>query len=77
MTGRAAAIANRPTRLQTPRLRSDALSFMVELGPGRPPVRYEFQGHVAGDELRGTAYVWENNVRREVAFAAQRVAAAN
>ena len=77
VTGRAAAIANRPTRLQTPRLRSDALSFMVELGPGRPSVRYEFQGHVAGDELRGTAYVWENNVRREVAFAAQRVAAAN
>jgi Methyltransferase domain len=77
VTGRAAAIASRPTRLQTPRLRSDALSFMVELGPGRPPVRYEFQGHVAGDELRGTADVWENNVRREVAFAAQRVAAAN
>ena len=77
VTGRAATIASRPTRLQTPRLRSDALSFMVELGPGRPPVRYEFQGHVAGDELRGTAYVWENNVRREVAFAAQRVAAAN
>ncbi len=77
VTGRAAAIASRPTRLQTPRLRSDALSFMVELGPGRPPVRYEFQGRVAGDELRGTAYVWENNVRREVAFAAQRVAAAN
>lgn len=77
VTGRAAAIASRPTRLQTPRLRSDALSFMVELGPGRPPVRYEFQGRVTGDELRGTVYVWENSVRRELAFAAQRLAPAN
>jgi hypothetical protein len=47
---------------------------MVELGPGRPPVRYEFRARVAGDELRGTAFVWENNARREVAFAAQRIA---
>ena len=74
VTGRATAIASRPTRLQTPRLRSDSLSFMVELGPGRPPVRYEFRGRVEGDELRGTAFVWENNVRREVPFAAQRFA---
>jgi hypothetical protein len=74
VTGRAQALANRPTRLQTPRLRSDSLVFMVELGPGRPPVRYEFRGRVAGDELRGTAFVWENNARREVAFAAQRIA---
>ena len=73
VTGRATAIASRPTRLQTPRLRSDALSFTVELGPGRPPVRYELQGRVEGDELRGTAYVWENNVRREVSFDARRV----
>ena len=72
VTGRATAIASRPTRLQTPRLRSDSLSFMVELGPGRPPVRYEFRGRVEGDELRGAAFVWENNVRREVPFAAQR-----
>jgi hypothetical protein len=76
VTGRAAAIASRPTRLQTPRLRSDALSFTVELGPGRPPVRYEFQGRVEGDEFRGTAFVWENNARREVSFAARRVAPA-
>src|SRR5262245_18174597 len=73
LTGRATAIASRPTRLQTPRLRSDALSFMVELGPGRPPVRYEFRGRVERDEIRGTAHVWENNVRREVSFAAQRL----
>jgi Methyltransferase domain len=72
VTGRATAVASRPTRLQTPRLRSDWLSFMVELGPGRPPVRYEFRGRVEGDELRGTAFVWENNARREVPFAAQR-----
>lgn len=76
VTGRAAAIASRPTRLQTPRLRSDALFFTVELGPGRPPVRYEFQGRVDGDECRGTAFVWENNARREVSFAARRVAPA-
>ena len=76
VTGRASAIASRPTRLQTPRLRGDALSFTVELGPGRPPVRYEFQGRAAGDELSGTAFVWENNARREVPFAARRVAAA-
>jgi Methyltransferase domain len=75
VTGRATAIANRPTRLQTPRLRGDTLSFMVEVGPGRPPIRYEFRGRVEGDELRGTAFVWENNVRREVSFAAQRFAA--
>ncbi len=74
VTGRATAIASRPTRLQTPRLRGDSLSFMVELGPGRPPIRYEFHGRVEGDELRGTAFVWENNVRREVSFAAQRFA---
>jgi hypothetical protein len=77
VTGRATAIAGRPTRLQTPRLRSDALSFTVELGPARPPVRYEFQGRVAGDELSGTAQLWENNVRRDMTFAARRVAAAN
>jgi hypothetical protein len=76
VTGHATAIARRPTRLQTPRLRSDALSFTVELGPGRPPVRYEVQGRVEGDDLRGTAYVWENNARREVSFAARRVAPA-
>jgi hypothetical protein len=76
LTGSATAIASRPTRLQTPRLRGDALSFTVELGPGRPPVRYEFQGRVADDTLRGTAFVWENNVRREVAFTAHRVAPA-
>ncbi len=74
VTGQAAAIASRPARLQTPRLRADALAFMVELGPGRPPVRYEFRGRVDGDALRGTVHVWENNVRREAAFAAQRVA---
>ncbi len=73
VTGRATAIAGRPTRLQTPRLRGDALSFTVELGPGRPPVRYELQGRVEGDDLRGTAYVWENNARREVSFDARRV----
>jgi Methyltransferase domain len=74
VTGRATAIANRPTRLQTPRLRGDALSFTVELGPGRPPVRYDFQGRVDGDELRGAAFVWENNARREAQFAARRTA---
>jgi len=73
VTGRATAIAGRPARLQTPRLRGDALTFGLELGPGRPPVRYEFQGRVEGDELGGTAFVWENNVRREVPFAARRV----
>lgn len=72
VTGRATAIASRPTRLQTPRLRSDALTFGVELGPGRPPVRYEFHGRVAGDDLRGTVQVWEGGVRREVPFAAKR-----
>jgi hypothetical protein len=76
VTGRATAIASRPTRLQTPRLRGDALSFGVELGPGRPPVRYEFQGRVAGDDLRGTVQVWEGSVRREVGFDAKRVAPA-
>jgi hypothetical protein len=76
LTGSATAIASRPTRLQTPRLRGDALSFTVELGPGRPPVRYEFQGRVADDTLRGTAFVWESSARREVAFTAHRVAPA-
>jgi hypothetical protein len=75
VTGRATAIASRPTRFQTSRLRGDALTFGVELGPGRPPVRYEFQGRVSGDALRGTVHVWENKVRRDVAFDAQRVAA--
>jgi hypothetical protein len=28
---------------------------------------------VEGDEFSGTAFVWENNVRREVPFAARRV----
>lgn len=74
VTGQAYAIAGRPTRLQTPKLRSDSLAFTAELGPGRPPVRYEFRGRVDGDELRGNVHVWENNVRREVAFTAQRVA---
>jgi len=76
VTARAAAIASRPTRVQAPRLRGDALTFGVELGPGRPPVRYELQGRVDGDELRGTAFVWENNARREVPFTARRVGAA-
>ena len=39
-------------------------------------MRYEFQGRVEGDDLRGTAYVWENNARREVPFDARRVAPA-
>jgi hypothetical protein len=76
LTASASAIASRPTRVQTPRLRGDALSFTMELGPGRPPVRYEFQGRVAGDAWRGTVFVWENNVRREAAFTAQRFAPA-
>ena len=76
VTARAAAIASRPTRVQAPRLRGDALTFGVELGPGRPPVRYELQGRVDGDELRGTAFVWESNARREVPFTARRVGAA-
>jgi hypothetical protein len=74
VSGQAFAVASRPTRLQTPRLRADTLAFTVELGPGRPPVRYEFHGRVEGDALRGAVHVWENNVRRESAFAAQRVA---
>jgi len=77
VTGQAYAIASRPTRLQTPRLRSDALAFSIEVGPGRPPVRYEFRGRVDGDVVRGTVQVWESNVRREVAFTAQRAPAAN
>jgi hypothetical protein len=28
---------------------------------------------VSGDELKGTLFVWERNVRRERAFEAQRV----
>jgi SAM-dependent methyltransferase len=71
--GRADAVGGRPTRLQTPSLRGDALTFHLELGPGRPPIRYEFRGRVSGDELKGTLFVWERNVRRERAFEAQRV----
>lgn len=74
LTGRADPVASRPARLQTPSLRGDALTFMLELGPGRPPVRYEFRGRVAGNELSGTVFIWENNVRRERAFTAQRIA---
>ena len=74
VTGRATAVQSRPTRLQTPSLRGDALTFMLELGPGRPPVRYEFRGRVEGDELAGTVFVWENNVRREHGFTARRIA---
>jgi len=74
LQGRADAIASRPTRLQTPSLRGDAIAFTLELGPGRPPVRYEFRGRVAGDALQGTVYVWENNIRRERSFTAQRIA---
>jgi hypothetical protein len=73
LTGRAYPVASRPARLQTPSLRGDALTFMLELGPGRPPVRYEFRGQVAGDDVSGTVFVWENNVRRERAFAARRI----
>jgi SAM-dependent methyltransferase len=72
VTGRADAVGSRPTRLQTPTLRGDALTFYLELGPGRPPIRYEFRGRVAGDELTGTLFVWENNTRRERAFKALR-----
>jgi len=75
LTGRADAVGGRPTRLQTPSLRGDALTFHLELGPGRPPIRYEFRGKVVGDELAGTLFVWENNVRRDRPFKAQRVAA--
>jgi hypothetical protein len=74
LTGRAAAVGSRPARLQTPSVRGDALTFHLELGPGRPPIRYEFRGRVAGDTITGTVFVWENNVRRERAFAAQRAA---
>ncbi len=76
VTGQASAIASRPAKLQVPRLRADALAFTVELGPGRPPVRYEFRGRVDGNALTGTVHVWENNVRRETTFAAQRIAPA-
>jgi hypothetical protein len=30
---------------------------------------------VAGDTITGTVFVWENNVRREREFTAQRIAA--
>jgi SAM-dependent methyltransferase len=73
LAGRAYAVGGRPTRLQTPRLRGDALAFHLELGPGRPPIRYEFRGRAVGDELAGTLLVWENNVRRERAFRAERI----
>jgi hypothetical protein len=73
LTGRPYAVGSRPTRLQAPSLRGDALTFYLELGPGRPPIRYEFRGRVSGDELAGTLFVWENNVRRERAFKARRV----
>jgi len=74
LTGRANAVGSRPARLQTPSVRGDALSFYLELGPGRPPVRYEFRGRVTGDAVAGTVFVWENNVRREREFTAQRIA---
>jgi SAM-dependent methyltransferase len=80
LTGRAYAVGGRPTRLQTPSLRGDALEFHLELGPGRPPIRYQFRGRVSGDELTGTVFAWENNVRRDLAFRARRTpqaAAAN
>jgi SAM-dependent methyltransferase len=73
LKGRAYAVGGRPTRLQTPSLRGDALTFHLELGPGRPPIRYEFRGRVSGDELTGTLFVWERNVRRERAFEARRI----
>lgn len=75
ISGRAHSVGGRPARLQAPVLRGDRLTFKLELGPGRPPLRYEFAGRVAGDAVRGTVHVWENNTRRERAFAARRIAA--
>jgi hypothetical protein len=72
LTGRALPVGSRPARLQIPKLRGDELTFYLELGPGGPPIRYEFRGRVAGDRVAGTLFAWENNVRRERAFAAQR-----
>ena len=74
LTTRANAVQGRPARLQFPSLRGDTLAFTLELGPGRPPARYQFRGRVSGDELHGTVSVWESNVRRDGAFSAERIA---
>jgi hypothetical protein len=75
ITARPQAVGGRPARMRTPVLRGGRLTFSLELGPGRPPVRYEFAGEISGETMRGAAQVWENNQRREHAFTARRVAA--
>lgn len=72
-----AAVEGRPTRLRAPTLRGDELSFLLEIGAGQRPVRYQFRGRASGDELRGTVVVADPaRGQRERSWSARRIAAA-
>lgn len=71
------AVEGRPTRLRAPALRGDEFSFLLEIGAGRLPARYQFRGRAAGDEMRGTVVVADPaRGQREQRWSARRVAAA-
>jgi hypothetical protein len=77
LTGQATAVAGRPTRLQGPTIRGDALAFHLEVGASRQTVRYWFRGTVAGDEASGTVVVSDPaRGQREHPWRARRIAAA-
>jgi SAM-dependent methyltransferase len=52
-----AAVEGRPTSLRTPTLRGDEIGFLLEVGSGSRPVRYQFRGHVVGEDMSGTVVV--------------------
>jgi hypothetical protein len=71
------AVEGRPTRLRAPTLRGDEFSFLLEIGSGQLPVRYQFRGRATGDEMRGTVVVADPaRGQREQAWAAHRIAVA-
>ena len=72
-----AAVGSRPTRLRAPTLRGDEISFLLEIGAGKLPVRYQFRGRATGDEMRGTVVVSDPaRGQREQSWSARRIAIA-
>ncbi len=77
LKGQASAVAGRPTRLNSPTLRGDAIAFQVEVGAPQNPVRYAFRGKVEGDAASGTVVVSDPaRGQREHTWRARRIAAA-